>query len=334
MRGLLKSKNEIRNVLALDIGTGSVSAAVAELENGKKPRVLGVFRYHYDALAENKSRVLINSISKAFIHAHKLKKNISSIRIGFSSPFFAEQSIKVESNRKNAHLPVTADEVNSVILSAKTQLPKNLEAVSCDVESSKIDGYEVSDPYEYSGEVLTIEAKIFSISKFLKNKFDELKENFFPQSDISYISDENALSMLAQTLFPKKKPAVLDIGAEVSVMNSQTLPFGVRALQRKIASFFKFGLLDAENMLRKLTYGTLDYARERAVNKIMQDSVSEFLGQINGLPVYVSGAGADFNFIKNAVPLSPLAFKERFSSLGGLEGGKDAVLTALILLNE
>ena len=136
--------------------------------------------------------------------------------------------------------------------------------------------------------------------------------------------------------------AVLDVGAEVSFLNSQTLPFGIRALERKIASFFKVGLQDAENIMRKLTHGTLDYVHERAVNKIINEDLSQLLeGKPNFLKnrgsLFISGAGADFHILKNTIEarvLSPDSFKENFISSGALSGGKDAVLTALVLAYE
>ena len=332
-------------VLAIDIGTASLSVAIAQKERGGKTDVLNVFRYHYDALSPNNSKLLLNAISRAFADSHKIEKKISSIRIGFSSPFFLEQLLCGEVKRENPKVPVSADEVNNLLLFAENKLPKNVEAVSCDIVSSKIDGYEVPEPYGYKGEILNINAKIFAINKSLKNKIEELKSGFFPASHVYCVSDGDALKRLAHTISPNRPPAVLDIGAEVSVFNSEILPFGIRKIERKIASFFKVGLFEAENMLRKLTFGTLDYVKERAVNKIITENFSEWFGLIkeksdsveNRGNLFISGAGADFHVLRNtinATVLSPNVFKEKFASLGVLSGGKDAVLTALILTHE
>ncbi|MEK7503253.1 MAG: hypothetical protein AAB556_02295 [Patescibacteria group bacterium] len=345
----------MNKILAVDIGTASVSVAVAGIESGGRADVNKVFRYHYDASLPNKSKLLLNAISKAFNDAHKFEKNISAVRVGFSYPFFAEQRLGGEEKRKNPHAEVSADEVNNILLSAMAGLPKNFEAVSCDILSSTIDGYEVSDPYGYKGETLKIDAKIFSVNRHLKTRIEELKDEFFPVSVLRFASDRETLGKLASMHYPQKTPAVLDIGAEVSFLESQALPFGIRALERKMASSFKVGFSDAESMLRRLARGTLDYTRERAVNKIINESLSELLepavlGSVkNRGELFVSGAGADFDILKNAIKenlknlynsnmnvqaLTPHTFKEKFINLGALSGGKDAVLTALILSYE
>ena len=326
-------------VLAIDIGTASVSAAVAETKKGGKADVRNVFRYHYDASSPDNSRLLLNAVSKAFLDAHKFEKGISTIKIGFSFPFFVEQSMGGEIKRENPQIAVSADEVNNLLLSATAGLPKNLEAVYCDILSSKIDGYEVPEPYGYKGQILKVDAKVFAINSFLKTRIEELKDKFFPASSVYCVSDGDALEKLALMVSGKRSNAVLDVGAEVSFLNSQTLPFGIRALERKIASFFKVGLQDAENMMRKLTHGTLDYAHERAVNKIINEDISQLLEEKPSLlknrgDLFISGAGADFHILKNTIKarvLSPDVFKEKFISSGALSGGKDAVLTALIL---
>src|SRR3989338_6249007 len=111
-------------VLAIDIGTASVSAAVAETKKGGKADVRSVFRYHYDASSPDNSRLLLNAVSKTFLDAHKFEKNISAIKIGFSFPFFVEQSLGREVKRENPQIAVSADEINGILLSAMAELPK------------------------------------------------------------------------------------------------------------------------------------------------------------------------------------------------------------------
>lgn len=344
-------------ILAIDIGTASVSAAVAEQKMGEKADVRNVFRYYYDASSSDNSKLLLRAVSRIFNDAHKVEKNFSSVRISFSSPFFLEQSIGLETKRENPKVPVSANEVTNLLLAMKNKFPKDLEMIFCDIISYNVDGYEVPEPYGYIGEILKIEAKTFAISKFLKSQLYGLKDKFFPSSDVYYISDGEALKKLAFTALPKISPAVLDVGAEISALNSQILPFGIRALERKVASFLNISLLDAENMLRKLTYGTLDYARERAVNRIIgadlsawSEMIKENLSSVkNKKKLFISGAGADFNILIKTINedlknlynfdmdigiLSPNYFKENFFHFGGLSGGKDAVLTALILIHD
>ena len=348
----------MNKILAIDVGTASVSGACAQHKFGEKTEITQVFRFFLDSLEKDQNRKIVGRISKIFSETHKFKHNIDIVKIGFSSPFFIERTVFLSFERKDNKKVISYEELENSIESFKNENEKKLATVSFEMIESKVNGYVVADPVGYKGKFLEFKVKIFSISSSLKEYIEKLKEKFFPKAEISYFSDLNILEKTISDMYKKSDFLLVDIGGEITtVANYDPLPFGIRVLERMVSSSLKIDLEDSESVLRIFASGSLDWRHERAMRKILDSSsdvfwnlfkeVIEKNNLINLKTLFLTGAGANFpifgdkiknNFKKvfnldvEIIIFTAETLKDKFSYLKPLAGGEDAVLTSLVLI--
>lgn len=322
-------------VLAIDIGTASISAAVAERDQRGKFFVHDVWRLSYDYGNKEAGKILIKNLDRAFFDVSKSHPIISKVFFGFSSPFYLEKTTTAEFERTNPEILISENELERDIKTLKNQIYEGVKVVSCDVLETKINGYFVEDPLGHSGETLEIKANFLILGTLLKNSIEELKDKYFPASEFKFFSDSSVIKKAVFNLFfPKGEFSILDIGGEVSVLGHYIIPFGLCNIERRIPQSF----------LQRFSSGHLDYPHERAINKILK-SYSGFLldtlKEYKFSKIFLTGAGANlahfFEIIKenSAAEIKTVKaedFNKFFSKLNSLSGGGDAVLTSLITL--
>lgn len=340
-------------ILAVDIGTASVSAAVAEKDEKGKFFVCDVLRYPYDASDVLASKIVIKNLEKVFFESSKLYPSIQKIIIGFSSPFCSEKTANAEFTMPNPNFLISQDELEKAIEILKNQVVGDAEVISHEIIEAKVNGYKVQSPLGYCGENLEITSAFLVLSPSLKSVLEELKDKFFPTREFNFFSDSYILKQAASRLFlPRDKFAVLDVGGEISVFGDYTMPFGLRTVERGVASFLGVSDGISQSFLRRFSSGHLDYVHERALNKILNSSADTFNNMLKEYflrfsaarqlkEIFITGGGANFyNFFETVAKNSTAKvktftakhFDNAFSKLNPLSGGEDTVLAALIFL--
>lgn len=319
-------------VLAIDIGTASVSAAVAQKHANGKFFVCDVWRLPYDASDNhNASRVLFKNLEQVFFEASKFHPSTKTIAIGFSSPLHLEKTINAEFIRPNPEFVIGNQELERAIQTLSTHIKDGSQSIAHDILESKVNGYIVEDSIGHKGEILEIKANLLMLAASFKNHLDELRDKFFPVCEFKFFSDSTVLKKAVLQFFsPKEEFLIFDIGGEVSVLGNYTFPFGLRVVERKFASFFP-----------RFYSGNLDYVHERTLNKILKYSAEvlrSFLKEYKFGKIFLTGAGANIPLFFEVVQKSSTEvkkleaqdFNKFFLKLSPLSGGEDAVLAALI----
>lgn len=338
-------------VLAIDVGTASVSAAVAEKSHKGKFFVCDVLKYPYDASDSNASRALLKNLEKIFSESLRLHSGIQKVFVGFSSPLCLEKTISTEFVRPNPELLILEPELEMAIENLKSQIKGEMLSITHDIIETKINGYAVSNPLGHKGEAIEIKANLLLLSPSFKNYLEELKDKFFPASEFNFFSDSLILKEAVSKFFsPKEEFLILDIGGEVSVFGDFTFPFGLRTIERKMASFLNISNDASQSFLKRFSSGYLDYPSERMINKVLEFSAEALrnmliepldkLGsQHSFTKIFLTGAGANFSqFFKifgenssaEVKTLEAQNFDNVFLKRYPLSGGEDAVLAALI----
>lgn len=324
----------MNKVLAIDVGTASVSAAVAEKLTNGKFFVYDVWRCQYDASdTQASTKILLKGSEKIFYESSKFYPDIKKVVTGFSSPFFFQKTASRKFTRANPDFLISDKELIESTKNLESEQKDDLGLISQDILESKVDGYIVESPIGYKGEDLEIKVNFLMVSTFFKKHLEKLKDKYFPLSEFRFFSDYSILKKVVSVLFsPKEEFTILDIGGEVSVFDGVVFPFGVCAIEKRVGKIFSI-----------LSSGHLDYPHERSVNKVLKYYANSLRSMIEGnrfKRIFLTGGGAnipdfletiqnDFLKIKK---LEAQDFSNKFLKLGPLSGGQDAVLAASIIM--
>lgn len=322
------------HILAIDLGTASISAAVAVRYEKKGPKsiagpceILKVLRYPinlfgYQISGEEQKLpyILKDGFLKMFKDAYGVSHHIDVVLIALSNPFFLDRKLKKKIERANPDKIISESEINALIKSIGADVAaKNLFVVGREVLGVKINGYNIENAAGYKGRALETEMIFTLISSTLKDCIENAREKFFPKAATRYYSDSRALWRLLRTTENVADPAlVIDIGGEVTgifwadknnIEHAGASAFGIRTLSRRISASLKADQKDAEAILRKYILGTLDETLRMKLERALSPALADWwIGLKNVLKntltpasvgvipkkIIVSGGGADF----------------------------------------
>ncbi len=334
-RWLLGNDNSsLKTYLVIDIGTASVSAALAMGDGKGFFEVVATMRHPFELLAspaslEHEKRagyVVSTAIQNIFKEAYSHTKNVDIIRVAFADIFFQELERGRVFTRDKGDEAITRSEVDAALRSLEAEptpvrsLVKDLASVSASIIHANVNGYAVADPVGYRGKTLELAVRHLLVSKALKEHIEDAKARFFASSSITYYADER---LLEEALMRQKYTlpvAVLDIGGEMTsiflqkthdlVERRDPVFFGVRTLERRIAAFSKADIGRAESLLRRFTANTLDGAELKKIQPTIDRALTDWWELVFGqlklmrpLPaqLVITGAGRDLVFFKNII---------------------------------
>lgn len=288
-----------QEIIAIDIGTASVSAVLARTNPNGIVEIVSILRYPYDLLGDfvhsDKQKkvfyMLQGAITKAFADMRQKSSSVNSIRISFADPFFEERELETVITRHDAKKSITEDEINSAlkdtggwnVLNAPHDSGTQTTLVNLmrEVSGLKVNGYPVKEAVGCRGSTLEIRIHELSISSVLKDCIVEQKEKFYPNSRIEYYSDPSILKRAIFAKKPEQMPIlVVDIGGEVTtlfvlrdfttIQKCSPLFFGVRTLERRIATFLRIDRSHAESTVRQYSDEMLDDSVKNKIEPIIR----------------------------------------------------------------
>ncbi|KKT29608.1 hypothetical protein A3G55_03025 [Candidatus Giovannonibacteria bacterium RIFCSPLOWO2_12_FULL_44_25] len=331
--GFFKKEGGKTHILAIDLGTASISAAMAVRQEGKKTEVLKVFRYPIDlfeyqiAGGAQLPHIFKEGFLRVFKDAHVISDHLDVVAVGLSDPFFLDKKKQRKVTRSNPAAAITAEEINSLVKTSESEIAaQNLAIVRRNILNTQVNGYDVRNASGYKGKTLAIEMMFTSISATLKEYIEGAKDKFFPKSAISYYSDAAIFREALRAAGNLSEPRiVIDIGGEVTgiflvddlmFQHYGAAAFGIRTLARRIASSLKIDAADTDSLLKKYTAGTLDDAAQAKISRIIASALADWWLSLKNTfkqfaetaamkKVMLSGGGVDF-------PAFPTFLKENF----------------------
>ncbi len=375
-----KEKSALK-LLAIDIGTASISAALVNcFEGGGNEKssyeVVKILRYPFNL--KDSQHTFLDKIKKLFGEVASSKFYPDKIVCSFSDPFYVEEKITKQFIRQEPEKEIDSTEFQMILSDIEQEAwsiqTQALVPVRRQIIFQSVNGYSLSSSFGYKGRVLDISVKFIFIPKYLKENIEEIKSVLFPGSEISFFSDAFILWRALKFAHSFEPAIVIDIGGEITNLfkmdlneeiHIESLSFGIRTLERRIASFLKLrDYLEAESILRRYTSNSLEEAAEKKlatlIKTALEDWWKEFDKAVKNLDakkglvflpkkIILSGGGSDFGVFSSLLKenlkkyynmdviiqnLSLDKFKEFFVSTASFSGGSDAVLFSLVLFND
>ncbi|OGF63233.1 hypothetical protein A2926_03735 [Candidatus Giovannonibacteria bacterium RIFCSPLOWO2_01_FULL_44_40] len=296
------------HVLAIDLGTASISAAAAVRHEGEKTEILKVLRYPIDlfgyqlgGVAEKLPYILKDGFIKVFKDAFGVLRHFDIIMIGFADPFCVDKTTERKITRANSSSAITEEEINRMVKSLRDEImDKMLAIVGHEILSMRVNGYEVDSANRYKGKSLEAAIMFTSISPTLKEYVESAKEMFFPKSGVFYYSDAAVFrKALKSTGNLYEHGIAMDIGGEMTTIfdadacvNQRygAAAFGVRTLMRRVEASMKIDAAEAESLIKKYSSGALDEAIKTKVEKVLTPALSDwFLALQEPIRQFASG---------------------------------------------
>lgn len=321
------------HILAIDLGTASISAVVAVRYEKKDSKAIAdpceilkvlrypidLFGYQINGLEQKFPYILKDGFLKMFKDAYGVSRHIDVVSVALSGPFFLDKKARKKIERANPDKIISESEIDVLKKSIEADIvAKNLFAVGSEVLSVKINGYDIKNAAGYKGRTLEAEMIFTSISGTLKDYIENAKEKFFPKAPTRYYSDSRALWRMLKATENFTDPAlVVDIGGEVTgifcadknnIENVGTSACGIRTLSRRLSASLKTDQKDIEAILRKYTLGILDETLRMKLERALSPALSDWWASLKNVlknaftptsagvipkKIIISGGGAD-----------------------------------------
>ncbi len=296
------------HVLALDLGTSFISAAVVARSAQNPPRhsLVKTFRYQLNLAALSTAiepgfkkngpgtagrplpQIFKDAFLKVFREAHGAIRRLDAVLLGLADPFFIEAKFSKKISRKDPKSKITRAEITDVLNElenvAKHQY-NSLLPVGSGILSVKINGYDVdaSGAEGYVGKTLEIEAVFTFITPLLRDFFNDAKEKFFPHSPIRYFSD----AMILRRAIPKsaKPRVVISVDGEFTSVfyldqgglnHAGVVSFGLGTFARRLALALKISPDEAHSVFKQYLEGALEESRETKIKTVLESAEADW----------------------------------------------------------
>lgn len=268
---LFSSKRESERFgVIVDIGSGSVLAAVIHSENAKAvPTIVWSHREHAPlksiASVEESAKavmtalmqvlMLLDSEGRSALKEYKSSAKIKEIQYCISAPWAYTITKNISYTEDNEfeitdelleELEMAAEQKTNVELSQSDSVSQlGLSIVARTTMDLSVNGYQVKDPLHKKATALALAHASVITQQYLVNEIDELQTKLFPEASSKKLSYMLALYCISQDFTPKISDVCLvDItyeATEIGIVRDNTLrysthtPFGSFSLAREIA---------------------------------------------------------------------------------------------------
>lgn len=328
---------KIHEVIAVDVGTASLSIALAKKESSGRIEVASVLRYPIDLFISREGfdrqhripYLIKKNIAHGMADASKVLSGAEAIMVSVAEPFFQQHRIRKVISRERPYDRIRSTELDTVaenvaadaIINTTRSLP-SLRVVRSGIRRAWINGYELKDTIGYRSAELEIELETLLISTALRDYFEEFRSKWFPRATLRYYTDPEMLGHILFTFSSLSFPALLlDIGGEVTsitvVSDKETqilcelVFFGVRTFERRIAELTRCDMAHAESTLRRYVSQTLDTKEVSRIEPFLESAAGEWrafiaqsfhkthTGAIRS--IFLAGKGRDIPLFRRAL---------------------------------
>lgn len=318
--------------MVIDIGTASVSAVFAtstrDADELKTRFNIGtVFHQTFNLLTfshgvpEARAWHVVNTaLSKTFADAAAAHIHPRMIKISFASLFFKEYTVQETITRANPDRPITRAELDGIreVCKQKVAEGKDMEMIQWRVLHEAVNGYSVADAAGYTGETLRCSFQFLFISRLLYAHIQELLERYFPSVSVTFFSDADVLVSLVEHTPATLPSLIIDIGGEATscymlhadrgIIYHMPVYFGVRTLERRIATSIRIDIDEAASLLHRFTAGTLHENEWEKIQPIVESAIKDWWSALTKeisadhiASVVVAGAGRDMVFFTDMI---------------------------------
>jgi cell division protein FtsA len=316
LSSLIGGKDGSNCLLALDIGTESVRAAIFDMEEGEKNKLKAVVRGVGGmtmAASEGKENFIAEVVEVCRL-VKKEAENMAGVEVNRAIIGMTGQSLKcstalVSYDRKNASEIINLSEIKNIIQKSQWRAFDDLrkrEAKECGLSETeiklvdglitnvKVDGYRVSDPIGFEGKEITL--TIFNIytSLFYLDLLRRLKKTLgieIVASIPAFFAIENALAEnVFKTINLSEISGIfIDCGVSATdvvishqeiIEGPKTICFGGRTFTRRLSSQLQLKDEDAERLKKKYSENQVSSLVKRKIAEILTPSLKMWLDGI------------------------------------------------------
>ncbi|MBI4836841.1 MAG: hypothetical protein HY813_00325 [Candidatus Portnoybacteria bacterium] len=303
-------------MLALDIGTESVRAAIFDIDDGEKdkPRAVVCGVGGMTMAASEGKEGFIAEIVEVCRLVKKEAENMAGFEVNKAIIGMTGQSLKcstalVSYDRKNASETIDLSEIKNIVQKSQWRAFDDLRKREAEeyglseteiklvdglITDAKVDGYRVSDPIGFEGKEITL--TIFNIytSLFYLDLLRRLKKNLGLEIIASVPVSFAVENALAESVFKTVNLSEVSgifidcgVGATDVVIAHQeifegpkTICFGGRTFTRRLASQLQLKDEDAERLKKKYSANQVSSLVKRKIAEILASSLKMWLGGI------------------------------------------------------
>lgn len=310
---LKKIVKKSRIVLAIDIGSGSIRSAVAEVNSSGKIKILRVYRYPLHMVSdirinEERIRARIKTVLRELVtEVSKTNGQPDRIEVSLAPTFFVGKTGTIVAKR-DARLKVSYDELQNLLVRESKNLSQSFSEthahaspIEYSVMESSVNGYHIDSPIDFYCDELSLSVRFSFTSAAFKKLLDEVFLRSWHAPNVHIRSSPVTLFSLMKLVYPARKQyVVFDIGAEVSqlifvkdgsIVSTQILTQGGNSFARRIAAHTGMTVDDAVSLVKILSDGLKGeeyYGARRAFEGAVQDFQKELGGALEKNPQFLS----------------------------------------------
>ncbi len=259
---------DVKRVLAIDLGSGKIAAIVAEIGPQNEVRVLGVGRAKSTGIRGGR---IVNiektaiSVSEAAQQAYQMAKSeFDEVVVGITGEHIKGATSRGLIAISNPHLEITEDDVQRVIDQAKTiSIPMGREVLYVHPNSYTIDDQRgIKEPIGMIGMRLEVEAYIVTAQSTVLMNIKRALSKGGVEDPILMFQPIAASAAVLRAQDMDQGVALVDIGKDTTdiavwfdgdLVHTAVLPLGGQLITNDIAIGLKIPVEKAEEL--KLNYG-------------------------------------------------------------------------------
>ncbi len=260
---------EGKNILVIDIGSGSIGSAVVSI--GKKNTITFANRYELEFGEKVDFKFLLDKVNLGVKHSlEKLpQKLIAEIHIFMHSPWHTVTTKKVIINQPKSFKlteglvqETSQKEIDEFMQNAKANLPgyQDLVLIESTVPEIKINGYTVDNPF---GKKVSDCEFLISLALAPNDIIEDLTKTCesilkVDKNNIKFHSATTAFTHLCSSLYNENNAImIIDVGSEItdiSLVKNKALSFGVsfasgsHDIFRKISQLYNTNFTDSASL--------------------------------------------------------------------------------------
>ncbi|MEK7646796.1 MAG: hypothetical protein AAB378_00270 [Patescibacteria group bacterium] len=295
-------KPKTKLLLALDISTSGVRAALFWAHKGAKPEVVKVFKSNAKFLAKGGFTELRHGIYGALddilkrIHKESSPHNIEGALVSFSSPWYFAAPRAAEISEREEIFEITEKLVEDKLRSEKDLMKKELAqrfkvvedellVLEASLMKSYINGYGVRNIYGKKAKSVSMHVYVSAVFREMAEDIKRKIAGVFGTEDVHFHTAPLILFNKIRENFKEEAFMIVEVGEEVTdvslvrgdvIQEIASFARGSNFLTRHAASYFKISPEEAVSYINMYSAGHLDADVALKMQNIMSEGLQEW----------------------------------------------------------